>query len=180
MGKQFLVLLLFSVATLASGDDIAMKTWFKKTDLSKQKVTQLQLYVQDILQGPTPTNVVVASANSTATSPTSFGLVVVLDDPVRIGPDPNSKTVGRFQGFYTFSSLEEQSIHLSFDFVFTTGKLNGSTLTLVGNNRFLREHREVPIVGGSGVFRLARGFAGVRTVSFTEFIFEYNLTILHY
>ncbi|KAI3446232.1 hypothetical protein Pfo_002897 [Paulownia fortunei] len=184
MGKQFVVLMLFSIAIVAHGNGIEKKNWFQNIHRVKEKVTQLQLYVQDILSGPNPTNIQVASANSTFTSPTFFGLVAVLDDPVRTGPNPNSEIVGRAQGFFVFASLEEISLHMTFDLVFTSGEYNGSTLNLVGRNPYPRDHRELSIVGGSGAFQLARGVVGVRTVSLNsstgDAFFQYNITILHY
>ncbi|GFP89019.1 dirigent protein 21 [Phtheirospermum japonicum] len=150
----------------------------------KEKVAQLQLYVQDILTGPSPSNVQVAAARSTSTSPTFFGLVAVIDDPVRTAPSPEAEIVGRAQGFFAFASLEEISIHMTFDLVFTGGKYNGSTLNLVGRNPYPRDHRELSVVGGSGVFRLARGYVGVTTVSMNsangDAFFQYNITVLHY
>ncbi|GFP89023.1 dirigent protein 19 [Phtheirospermum japonicum] len=138
----------------------------------KEKVAQLQLYVQDILTGPSPSNVQVAAARSTSTSPTFFGLVAVIDDPVRTAPSPEAEIVGRAQGFFAFASLEEG------------GKYNGSTLNLVGRNPYPRDHRELSVVGGSGVFRLARGYVGVTTVSMNsangDAFFQYNITVLHY
>ncbi|KAK6232322.1 hypothetical protein SCA6_002395 [Theobroma cacao] len=55
------------------------------------------------------------------------------------------------------------------DFTFTQGKYNGITLSALGQNK-------MPIVGGSGVFWFARGFAQTRTYSNsqTHSIVEYN------
>ncbi|PIM99198.1 hypothetical protein CDL12_28311 [Handroanthus impetiginosus] len=157
-----------------------MGSWLQ----AKEKVTQLQLYVQDILSGPNPSNVQVASANSTFTSPTLFGLVAVLDDPVRIEPNPDAEIVGRAQGLFAFASLEEISLHFTFDLVFTGGEYNGSVLNIVGHNPYLHEYRELSVVGGTGFFQLARGIIGVRTVSFNsstgDAFFQYNITVLHY
>ncbi|KAG8368122.1 hypothetical protein BUALT_Bualt15G0012300 [Buddleja alternifolia] len=162
----------------------AVTKWFKNLSVAKEKVTQLQLYVQDILTSPTPTTITVATANSTSASPTSFGLIAVLDDPVRTAPSPNSEIVGRARGFFAFSSLEEISIHMTFNLVFTSDKYKGSALSLVGDNPYLTESRELPVVGGSGSFRLARGVALVRTVSRNDTtgdaFFQYNITVLHY
>ncbi|KAK6159568.1 hypothetical protein DH2020_006882 [Rehmannia glutinosa] len=184
MGNQFIVLLIFSIAIVANGHGIATKTWFKKSYPAKEKVTQLQLYVQDILTGPTPTDRQVASAPNSLASPTFFGLVAVLDDPVRKRPSPDSEIVGRAQGLFTFASLEERSIHMTFDIVFTSGEYNGSVLNLMGRNPYPHDNRELSVVGGSGLFRLARGVVGVRTVSMNnstgDAFYECNITVLHY
>ncbi|GFP89022.1 dirigent protein 21 [Phtheirospermum japonicum] len=184
MGKQFVLFMLFSIAVMAQANGFATKKWFPNIFKGKEKVTQLQLYVQDILHGPRPSTIPVAMANSTSTSPTLFGLLAVLDDPVRTGPTPDAEIVGRAQGLFAYVSLEEISIHMTFDLVFTSGVYNGSTLNLLGRNPYPRDYRELSVVGGSGAFRLARGFVGVRTVSFNrrsgDVFFQYNITVSHY
>ncbi|CAN7083732.1 unnamed protein product [Brassica oleracea var. botrytis] len=42
-------------------------------------------------------------------------------------------------------------------------KYNGSTITIFGRNTAMSEVREMPIVGGSGIFRFARGYVEART-----------------
>ncbi|KAK6136599.1 hypothetical protein DH2020_029632 [Rehmannia glutinosa] len=182
MGKQFILLMLFSIATMAIGKAIPKETYLQNISLAKEKVTQFQLYVQDILSGPNVTIIQVAWGNYTLTSPTSFGLVVVFDDPVRTRSNPDSEIVGRAQGLVTFASLEGISLHMTHDIVFTSGEYNGSTLNLVGRNPLLRDYHEFSVVGGSGTFRLARGFVVARTVSNSTYntIFEYNVTVIHY
>ncbi|KAK7836913.1 dirigent protein 7 [Quercus suber] len=49
------------------------------------------------------------------------------------------------------------------NFVFTTRKFNGSSLTILGRNAALQPLREMPIIGGTGAFRLARGFGTAKT-----------------
>ncbi|KAL3621360.1 hypothetical protein CASFOL_036272 [Castilleja foliolosa] len=115
MVKQFALFMLFSIAIFAKANGFETKNWFTNIFKHKEKVTELQLYVQDILSGPTRSTIPVAMANSTSTSPTLFGLVAVLDDPVRTGPNPEAEIVGRAQGLFAFASLEEISIHMSFD-----------------------------------------------------------------
>ncbi|KAH1266276.1 Dirigent protein 3 [Glycine max] len=44
------------------------------------------------------------------------------------------------------------------------GKYNGSTITVLGRNRISQKLREIPVIGGSGVFRFATGYAEVNTV----------------
>nr|POF08610.1 dirigent protein 22 [Quercus suber] len=70
------------------------------------------------------------------------------------------------------------------NFAFLEGKYNGSALSILGRNPFLNKVREMPIVGGSGVFRYARGYALAKTVSFTpktgDAVVEYNVSVLHF
>ncbi|KAL0386893.1 UNVERIFIED_CONTAM: Dirigent protein 21 [Sesamum radiatum] len=160
------------------------KNWFKKLPHKNQKATHLHFYLHDIVSGPNPTNIPIAMSNSTAQSPTYFGLIAAIDDPLTLGPSPDSEIVGRAQGLFGSTSLEEIAFHMTFDIVFTNGKYNGSTLTVLGRNPFLREYRELSIVGGSGVFRLARGTAVLNTVTYNstsgDAVVEYNVTVLHY
>ncbi|RXH93937.1 hypothetical protein DVH24_016004 [Malus domestica] len=42
---------------------------------------------------------------------------------------------------------------------------NGSTVSIRGRNPYMEAIREMPIVGGSGVFQYARGYALAKTFS---------------
>lgn len=162
----------------------SLKNWYRKIPYMKQKVTDLHFYLHDIVSGPNPTNIPIAISNFTAQSPTLFGLLAAIDDPLTSGPSPDSTIVGRAQGLFGSASLDEIGFHMTFNIVFTTGKYNGSTLTLVGHNPFMDEFRELPVIGGSGVFRLARGTALLNTVTFNRTsgnaVVEYNVVVLHY
>lgn len=50
--------------------------------------------------------------------------------------------------------MEGLGFLMTMNFAFTDGDYNRSTLSLLGP--VLHEYREMPIVGGSGVFRMAR------------------------
>ncbi|ERN10266.1 hypothetical protein AMTR_s05303p00003300 [Amborella trichopoda] len=73
---------------------------------------------------------------------------------------------------------------MEMNFLFTEGKLNGSELTVVGRNPILNKVREMSVVGGNGVFRLARGYARLRTYSFNatnlNALMEYHVAVIHY
>ncbi|KAL4370781.1 hypothetical protein AHAS_Ahas06G0100100 [Arachis hypogaea] len=64
------------------------------------------------------------------------------------------------------------------------GKYNGSTLSLFGRNAVLNSVREMPIVGGSGVFRFAHGYGEAKTHWFNitsgDAVVEYNVYVFHY
>ena len=70
------------------------------------------------------------------------------------------------------------------NYAFVEGKYNGSNLSILGRNSALSEVREMPIVGGSGLFRFARGYAQARThtIDFKtgDAVVEYNVYVLHY
>ncbi|KAL2490625.1 Dirigent protein 23 [Abeliophyllum distichum] len=162
----------------------AVEKWFKKLPEAKEKVTKLHFYFHDTVSGKNSTAFVLAQSNITSTSPTFFGVFNVADDPLTIGPEPDSKIVGRAQGIYGTASLEEIALLMTLNFVFTDGKYNGSTLSVLGHNPILHKYREMPIVGGSGVFRLARGIATAQTVwynrSSNNAVVEYTVMVLHY
>ncbi|KAM6547873.1 hypothetical protein CsatB_019549 [Cannabis sativa] len=150
----------------------------------QEKLTHLHFYFHDVVSGPNPTAIRVAEAKTTNTSAVSFGFVVVCDDPLTVGPEPTSKKIGSAQGIYASTSQTELSLLMALNYVFTEGKYKGSTLSILGRNAVLSGVREMPIVGGSGVFRFARGFALAKTyvANATTFdaIVEYNVYVLHY
>ncbi|KAF3659503.1 Dirigent protein 21 [Capsicum annuum] len=161
----------------------AVENWFQKLNHAKPKMTKLHFYFHDIVSGRNPTSIRVAQANSTSHSPTGFGLLAMLDDRLTTGPEINSTTIGRTQGIVGTASLEEFSLLMSLNFVFTKGKFSGSTLSLLGRNTVLNEYREMPIVGGSGVFRLARGIATAKTHTLSNngnAVVEYHVVVMHY
>uniref|UniRef100_M1C4L9 Dirigent protein n=2 Tax=Solanum tuberosum TaxID=4113 RepID=M1C4L9_SOLTU len=156
----------------------AVEKWFKKLPYAKQKVTKFHFYFHDITSGKNPTAVPIIKSKS----PTFFGYVAMIDDPLTVGPEVNSTLVGRAQGIYGGAGQKEAALLMTLNFVFTTGKYNGSTLSVLGRNPAFHKYREMPIVGGSGVFRLAQGIATAKTywMNATDAIVEYNVIVLHY
>ncbi|CAL5378207.1 unnamed protein product [Camellia sinensis] len=143
-----------------------VEEWFYKLSTNKveQKVTKLPLYFQNV-KGIT--TAVVAQANSTATSDTSFGLTFLMDSPLTVGPSQSSKVIGRAQGRYGAASTEEVPEFIVMNLVFIDENYyNGSTLTVLGSNPSFHKKRELTVVGGTGVFRLARGVALLNTYFF--------------
>ncbi|KAJ6937093.1 hypothetical protein NC652_011687 [Populus alba x Populus x berolinensis] len=52
---------------------------------------------------------------------------------------------------------------MAMDFAFTDGIYNGSCISLLGKNSAVNPAREMPIVAGTGLFRLASGYAIAQT-----------------
>ncbi|WCJ34060.1 Disease resistance-responsive (dirigent-like protein) family protein [Euphorbia peplus] len=106
------------------------------------------------------------------------------DNPLTLKPDINSKLVGKAQGFYGSASQSDFDFLMIFNLVFTEGKFNGSSLSLLGHNAIFSGVREMPIVGGSKIFRFARGYALAKTHTFdlttNNAIVEYDVYVLHY
>ncbi|KDP21891.1 hypothetical protein JCGZ_03029 [Jatropha curcas] len=152
--------------------------------LKKEKLSHLHFYFHDIVSGRNPTAVPVVNAAMTNKSLSAFGLVVMMDDPLTAEPELSSKPVGKAQGIYASASLSELSLLMVLNFAFTEGKYNGSYLSVLGRNSVFSGVREMPIVGGSGLFRFARGYAQAKTHTFDlktgDAIVEYNVYVFHY
>ncbi|KAF5443808.1 hypothetical protein F2P56_036335 [Juglans regia] len=183
-----LVLLIFSLGMAMPlvhsnlEDPKEVDKWLQKFQYAKEKVSRLHFYFHDTPSGKNPSAVRVAQAPITEKSPTLFGLVNIFDDPLTEGPEPTSRLVGRAQGLYGSAGQQEVGLLVAMNLVFTTGRLNASSITILGRNAALQPHREMPIIGGTGVFRLARGFAIAKThsLNFTSAIVEYNVVAMHY
>ncbi|CAI9769714.1 unnamed protein product [Fraxinus pennsylvanica] len=144
------------------------------------KVTKIHFYVQDIVSGPNQTVWEVARSNITSTSPTLFGLVRVIDEQMTAKPDANSKKLGQVQGQITFADFKEVAPLMNFNVVFKSGIYNGSTIWLLGRNPISQTYREYAIVGGTGIFRIARGYAITSIYSDDSaghFVLEYTLYV---
>ncbi|KAF4371133.1 hypothetical protein F8388_020860, partial [Cannabis sativa] len=144
----------------------------------QQKLTQFHFYWHDIVSGKKPSSVMVIPPQANYSS-TSFGMVAMIDDPLTEGPELSSKIVGKAQGFYGSASQEEVGLIMAMNFAFSEGKYNGSTITILGRNTVFSKVREMPVIGGSGMFRFARGYVQARTHQFTpssgDAIVEYNV-----
>ena len=155
-----------------------------KLGLKREKLSHLHFYFHDIVSGKNATAVRVAEAPMTKTSLTGFGAVVMIDDPLTAKPQLSSKPVGRAQGIYASASQTDLGFLMVLNFAFTEGKYNGSTLSVLGRNTVLSDVREMPIVGGSGLFRFARGYAHAHTHTIDlktgDAVVEYNVYVFHY
>ncbi|KAK1369060.1 Dirigent protein [Heracleum sosnowskyi] len=163
----------------------AVEEWIENLDNMEQTVTKLHFYLHDTISGENPPSVPVAKASSTDSSPYAFGLVQVIDDPLTEGPDEESPLIGRAQGLFVSSSMkDEPSLLISMNLYFTEGEFTNSTLNIEGRSPILRPYRELSVVGGSGLFRFARGLATVQPYSFNmtsrDAILEYHISVLHY
>ncbi|WJZ88484.1 hypothetical protein VitviT2T_007778 [Vitis vinifera] len=180
----FFIFLIFSSATVSIfGEEYSYVKSInpKKMNMLKEKVTHFQLYWQDVVSGSNATSVTVLEEVNN--SSTLFGSVSIIDNSLTVGPNLSSKTVGKSQGLYASTGLEETSLLMVMNFAFTDGKYNGSTFTVVGRNNVNAKVREMPIIGGSGLFRFARGYALASTYSSNDkgdATIEYNCYVIHY
>ncbi|KAG6534962.1 hypothetical protein ZIOFF_008876 [Zingiber officinale] len=117
----------------------------------------LRFYNHERILGSGPdATVVYAVERTSSTSGAGFGNVIVYDNLLRAGVEPDSPIIGRNQGMGVGPSLAENSGLTNFQLVFTAGKYNGSSLARsagavpggpagdgvrTGNHR---RHRKVP------------------------------------
>ncbi|PIA25256.1 hypothetical protein AQUCO_12000003v1 [Aquilegia coerulea] len=151
----------------------------------REKLTHFRVYFHDIVSGQNPTAVIIVRApNSTSPNGIGFGATTMIDNALTRGPELNSTLLGRAQGLYSTASQTDVSLLTVMNFVFTTGKYNGSTISILGRNAVMSQVREMPIIGGSGLFRFARGYVQARTHLFNinngDATVEYNVYVLHY
>ncbi|XP_033145939.1 dirigent protein 17 isoform X2 [Brassica rapa] len=110
-------------------------------------------------------------------------LIVVIDDPLTVGPEITSEEVGRAQGMYASADQKSFGLFVAFNLVFTKGEFAGSTASLYGRNPVMSKVREMPIIAGTGAFRFGRGYAQARTFTFNttsgNAVVEYNVYIWH-
>ncbi|GAB4856113.1 Dirigent protein 19 [Ancistrocladus abbreviatus] len=148
----------------------------------KEKLTQFRVYWHDVLSGRHPTSVLVIKPPMNTT--TSFGRMRMIDNALTEGPELSSKLIGRAQGFYASASLEEVALLMAMNFAFEEGKYNGSTITVLGRNTVFSKVREMPVIGGTGLFRFARGYVEARThyrdPKTGDATVEYTCYVLHY
>ncbi|XP_058734438.1 dirigent protein 22-like [Vicia villosa] len=148
----------------------------------KEKLSHFKFYWHDILNGKNPSSVQILSPSNN--SSTYFGSINMIDNPLTLRPELSSKLVGKAQGFYASASQAEFGLLMAMNFAFVEGKYNGSTITILGRNPAMHKVREMPVVGGSGLFRFARGYAQASTYSFDmksgNACVEYNVYVFHY
>jgi len=147
----------------------------------KDKLSHFKFFFHERFTGSNATSVTVVPPVPKYNA-TSFGLVGITDNALTVGSDPNSKVVGRIEGLYAGTSQTEFNLLVVVNFALTEGKYNGSTITVLGRNRLSLKVRELPVIGGSGVFKFATGYAEVSTLYLdaNRSTIEYNIYVSHY
>ena len=96
----------------------------------------------------------------------------------------NLSEVGRAHGIYVNSALDGFDLHLLMSLVFTNKEYSSSTLEIQGADRFYQIYREVSVVLGTRIFRLARGYTTLETVYLdipnSNAIIRWNVIVFHY
>lgn len=186
MGKKIGML----VFTLQLCITLALCEYYSKTlplSPKQQLVTNLHFFFHDTLTSPNASAVLIAKSNLTgddSSSPTPFGSLFAIDDPLTLGPDLKSEQIGNARGMYVSCGKHLPTLTMYVDFGFTSGEFNGSSITVFSRNPITDKERELAVVGGRGRFRMSRGVALLNTYSVNltngDAIVEYNVTVYHY
>ncbi|CAM8899317.1 unnamed protein product [Rhodiola kirilowii] len=179
----YTLVLAIMVAEISISASSSTPRWATSIKTGKETTTNLKFYFHDTLSGSSPSAVRIAQAPVTGNSKTLFGAVLMADDPLTEGPDPKSNLVGRAQGLYGSACQSELGLIMAMNYQFTDGEYNGSSFSILGLNQAMSPVREMPVVTGTGKFRMARGYALAHTHWFDkatgDAIVMYNVTIIH-
>lgn len=142
----------------------------------------LEFYVQEIRSAdPSDTTATVKVANLPVnTKPLQWGSSFVFDNEVREGIGADTTLLGRERGWGVISDTEnKEALQLLSKISFMDGKYKGSTLTFSGNVGGAVTPYELIILGGTGHFRGAHGYALVDNVpnEGARFKFHWNVFI---
>uniref|UniRef100_A0A0R0KLM2 Dirigent protein n=1 Tax=Glycine max TaxID=3847 RepID=A0A0R0KLM2_SOYBN len=171
MTTQFLILsLLISchvlTATLAEETGFVGSLDRKALGLDKKdKVSHFRFYFHERFTGSNATSVTVVPPLPQYTPPPTSGWW-------------SERSRGCTRAYHNRSSIYAIVVN----FALTEGKYNGSTITVVGRNRLSLKIREMPVIGGSGVFKFATGYVETSTlyVDADRSTIEYNIYVSHY
>uniref|UniRef100_A0A0D9VSL7 Dirigent protein n=1 Tax=Leersia perrieri TaxID=77586 RepID=A0A0D9VSL7_9ORYZ len=98
-----------------------------------------------------------------------FGTTTVIDDELTEGHELGAAVVGRAQGFYVASSQDGTSKTLLLTAMFFHGAGEeehavGDTLSFFGVHRTAAPESHVAVIGGTGKYENAKGFAAIQTL----------------
>ncbi|KAF7848274.1 hypothetical protein BT93_L2140 [Corymbia citriodora subsp. variegata] len=171
----------FSQLFLLSTYSILMHCYSSEAAVRPPQTTEMVLYFQDIIAGPNANDIPIVGIPGTAWSFTQFGTVFAADEPMTKTPDPRSAIIGRARGMYLISALDGSSAQAVFSILFSNRAYNGSTLEIQGTGKLLDKVVEYAVVGGTGKFRFARGYATLETIPVDEVhaVVQFNVTVRH-
>ncbi|KAL0541024.1 hypothetical protein IC582_021054 [Cucumis melo] len=92
-----------------------------------------------------------------------FGTMTVIDDELTEGHELGSGLIGKAQGFYVVSSEDGNSQTMAFTTMFESGHYVDS-LSFFGVHRTAVSESHLAIMGGTGKYVNARGYANVKTL----------------
>ncbi|XP_047951746.1 dirigent protein 23-like [Salvia hispanica] len=178
-----IIILVSNIFTCVQSQTSDQTSWAKRNETGKEVITTLQFYFHDVVSGPNATATRIAQAAETNASSTQFGGLWMIDDPLTEGPEPSSKLIGRARGLYGSAGQTDLGLIMALSYVFTDGFYDGSSFSLLSFNPVMKSGREMAVVGGTGLFRLAPGYAIANTYQANasgDAIVGYNVTIVTY
>ncbi|XP_022764558.1 dirigent protein 25-like [Durio zibethinus] len=96
-----------------------------------------------------------------------FGTMTVIDDELTVGHELGSGFLGKAQGFYVASSIDGTSQTMAFTAMFESSHY-ADTLSFFGVHRTGVSESHLAIMGGTGKYVNAKGFAIVKTIPATN------------
>ncbi|CAJ2638985.1 dirigent protein 2-like [Trifolium pratense] len=176
------ILFLFSLTLISTNGEFSQQSNIMLPSQQQQtteKIKHIHFYYHDIRGNKNPTMIQIV--NAAENTKNGFGSIFMMDDAMTEGQELSSKQIGRAQGLFGLCTLQSIAECMLINLVFTDGEYGGSTLSMLGTNAITKQNRETCIVGGTGVFRFARGFAianSVNSISTPEhYVVEYNVTV---
>ncbi|KAF8397557.1 hypothetical protein HHK36_016476 [Tetracentron sinense] len=97
-----------------------------------------------------------------------YGTITVIDDELTEGHELGSSVVGKAQGFYLASSLDGSSQTMALTAMFHGGDHEEDTLSFFGVHRTAALESQIAIVGGTGKYENAKGYATVQTLHLAD------------
>ncbi|OEL12837.1 Dirigent protein 24 [Dichanthelium oligosanthes] len=94
-----------------------------------------------------------------------FGTTTVIDDELTEGHELGAGVIGRAQGFYVASSQDGTSKTMVLTAMFEGPDApHGDTLSFFGVHRMAAPESHIAIIGGTGKYENAKGFAAIQTL----------------
>ncbi|KAJ4896986.1 Dirigent protein 6 [Raphanus sativus] len=131
----------------------------------KKPCKQFSFYYHDIIYngGDNVANATSAAiVNPPGLGNFRFGELVIFDDPITMDKNYLSEYVARAQGFYFYDKKLGVNAWICMTLVFNSTEHKG-TLNIMGADLMREPTRDIPVVGGTGDFFMARGIATVAT-----------------
>ncbi|KAF8112766.1 hypothetical protein N665_0062s0109 [Sinapis alba] len=155
---------LFSFFLLALFFSQTVSVFPKHIDQKKKPCKQFSFYYHDIIfDGDNVANATSAAiVNPPGLGTFDFGKLVIFDDPITMDQNYLSEYVARAQGFYFFDKKLGVNAWICLTLVFNSTEHKG-TLNIMGADLMREPTRDIPVVGGTGDFLMARGIATVAT-----------------
>ncbi|CAI9109428.1 OLC1v1009249C1 [Oldenlandia corymbosa var. corymbosa] len=132
----------------------------------KKPCKRFSVHMHEILfDGNNAANATAAVAvNQTKLNSYGFGEFTVFNDKLTADSNLSSPSVGRGQGFYVFNMRTPGfNAWVGLSLVFNNSFKYKGTLTITGADLISQGTRDIPIVGGTGDFFMARGIATITT-----------------